>query len=384
MEVGARITGAEIAVVARGGEVRPLPPVAVDAAEVEALPVRTGRWGDTTVQEVLIRHEARSLVVLHRGRLVYEWYGSGGGPDKPNRCYSVTKSLTGTLAAVAVHRGRLDRGARVGDLLPALAGSGFAGATVGDVADMTVAVGYDEDYADAGAAPTESPGLGFADYLIALGLELTAALVPPGAPTSIREFLPRVGPGAGEHGVAFSYATPVTDVLAWLLETIDGAPYPELLRDGIWSHIGAECDANVSLDPAGTAVAGGGLAVTTRDLARFGQFLIDQAASGDDGPVPAAVIESMRAGGDPEAFRGGHYDYLSGYTYRDQWWLPPGPTRPLSAWGIHGQLLWVDPEAELVVATHSGGPEPDSEQRDLEQDALCRALTAASAAWPSV
>ena len=37
MEVGARITGAEVAVVARGGEVRPLPLVAVDAAEVEAL-----------------------------------------------------------------------------------------------------------------------------------------------------------------------------------------------------------------------------------------------------------------------------------------------------------------------------------------------------------
>ncbi len=250
-----------------------------------------------------------------------------------------------------------------------LAASGFAGATVGDVADMTVAVGYDEDYADAGAAPTESPGLGFADYLIALGLELTAALVLPGAPTSIREFLPRVGPGAGEHGVAFTYATPVTDVLAWLLETVDGAPYPDLLRDGIWSHIGAEHDANVSLDPGGTAVAGGGLAVTTRDLARFGQFLIDQAATGDDGPVPAAVIESMRAGGDPEAFRRGHYDYLSGYTYRDQWWLPGSATCPLSAWGIHGQLLWVDPDAELVVATHSGGPEPDSEQRDLEQDA---------------
>ena len=105
MEVGARFTGAEIAVVARGGEVRPLPPVAVDAAEVEALPVRTGRWGDTTVEEVLIRHEARSLVVLHRGRLAYEWYGSGGGPDKPNRCYSVTKSFTGTLAAVAVAPG---------------------------------------------------------------------------------------------------------------------------------------------------------------------------------------------------------------------------------------------------------------------------------------
>jgi len=61
--------------------------------------------------------------------------------------------------------------------------------------------------------------------------------------------------------------------------------------------------------------------------------------------------------------------------------MPPGPSRPLSAWGIHGQLWWVDPDAELVVACHSVGPAASDERRDAEQDAMCRALTEASAAW---
>ena len=61
--------------------------------------------------------------------------------------------------------------------------------------------------------------------------------------------------------------------------------------------------------------------------------------------------------------------------------MPGGPTRPMSAWGIHGQVLWVDPDAGVVIATHCGGPDPSDVRRDLEQDAMCRALTQASHTW---
>jgi CubicO group peptidase (beta-lactamase class C family) len=124
MEVGERIVGAQVVTIGRGGEVRDLPPADVDPVQVAALPVRTDQWGETTVEDVLARSQARSLVVLHDGRLAYEWYGSAGAPDRRNRCYSVTKSFTGTLAAVAMHEGRLDPSATIGDLLPQLAASG--------------------------------------------------------------------------------------------------------------------------------------------------------------------------------------------------------------------------------------------------------------------
>jgi CubicO group peptidase (beta-lactamase class C family) len=177
-------------------------------------------------------------------------------------------------------------------------------------------------------------------------------------------------------------------VLGWLLERATGRSYPEHLREVIWSRIGAEHDARLSLDPEGTPTLGAGLAVTTRDLARFGLMLSEQVRTTDHpdrAVVPAAVLEDIRDGGDREVFlRGGQYDYLTGYSYHDQWWLPGGPGRPLSAWGIHGQVLWVDPDARLVVATHCGGPDPSDQRRDLEQDAMCRALTEASRTWPAV
>ena len=360
----------------RSDDVRVLEPTGLDPGAVRTLAVHTREHGDTTVAEVLDRHSARGLVVLQRGRLAHEWYADGIDPARPNACFSITKSFTGTLAARAVHDGRLARGARVGELIAELGASGFADATVGDVADMTVAIGYDEEYDGA----TEQ-GHGFGDYLVAIGFE------PPTGeqPTSIRGLLPVLSRAAHEHGTMFVYGTPITDVLGWLLERADGRSWIEQLRDDLWPHLGAEHDADVLRDPAGTPLAGGGLMATTRDVARFGQLVLEQATSSRNGRAPVIatdLLDTIRDGGDREAFqRGGQYAYLGDYSYRDQWWLPGGSTRPLSAWGIYGQVLWIDVEAGVVIMVHSGGPDASDRRRDLEQDAMCRAIVDAAAGW---
>ena len=188
--------------------------------------------------------------------------------------------------------------------------------------------------------------LGFGDYMAALGLDGSAPA--DDRPASIRDLLVSVGPGTRPHSEAFAYATPVTDTLGWLLERADD-------RDGgdglaaLWAEVGAEHDALLTRDPEGTALMGAGLAMTTRDLARFGVLLSDAIAgrAPADTALDGAVLDTIRDSGDPDAFqRGGHYAYLEGYSYRDQWWLPGGSSRPLSAWGIHGQVLWIDPDAE--------------------------------------
>lgn len=367
---------------APGREVRPLPPMGVDPASVTALPVATDRWGATTVDEVLRRHDARGLVVAHRGRLAVEWYRDQRDAARRRPCYSVTKSFTGTLGALAVDRGALDRSAVVGDILPDLAASGFGDASVGEVADMTVSIAYDEDYDDAaaGASADGTVALGFGDYMAAIGLA-PPGRGGPGGPRGVRGLLASVARGPGAHGEVFAYATPVTDVLAWLLERSLGVGYLDLLREGLWAHVGAEWSATLLADPEGTPLAGGGLLMTTRDLARFGQLLVDGGTGAHGTVVPAPVLDAIRAGGDRRAFERSHYAELTGYTYRDQWWMPPGPTRPLSAWGIHGQLLWVDPDAGLVVACHCVGPAASDERRDAEQDAMCRAIAEAALGW---
>ena len=381
MTVGAHIAGGGRAALPAGPTSRALPAIDLDPAAVAALEVRGDAWGTATVDELTARHDVLGLVVVHRGGLAFERYGASSGPAKRNLNFSVTKSFTGTLAAHAASEGRLDRTALVGDLIGELATTGFADATVADVADMTAAIGYDEDYDDA-TSPSDRPGLlGFGDYMAALGLD---GSTPAGdRPASIRELLVTVGPGHRPHGEAFAYATPVTDTLGWLLERADDRDGGDSLA-ALWSEVGAEHDALLTRDPAGTALMGAGLAMTTRDLARFGVLVSDAIAgrAPADTALDGAVLDTIRDSGDPDAFqRGGHYAYLGGYSYRDQWWLPGGPSRPLSAWGIHGQVLWIDPDADVVIAYHCGGPLPSEQRRDLEQDALCRAVVEASSSW---
>lgn len=381
MTDGTPATGSGPTVLAAGDGARELLPIDLDPASIAGLDITVGRAGSATLAELAARHEVVGLVVLHRGRLAYEHPVAEEHRDRRHINYSVTKSFTGTLAAHAAAAGALDRAAPIVELIPELSTTGFAGATVADAADMTAAIGYDEDYDD--AAASDRPGLfGFGDYLAALGL--AAGAVTADRPRSVRDLLVAMGPGTRPHGEAFAYATPVTDALGWLLERAEGRDGAASLQ-ALWSQVGAERDARLTRDPVGTPLMGAGLAMTTRDLARFGALLVDVlVGTAPDGcTLDPAVLETIRDGGDPDVFRrAGRYDYLTTYTYRDQWWLPGGPSRPLSAWGIHGQVLWVDPDAEVVVAIHCGGPLPSDQRRDLEQDALCRALVDASSTWP--
>jgi CubicO group peptidase (beta-lactamase class C family) len=343
----------------RADRPRDLPRLDLDPIEVGRLTVERPGSVAITVEHLLRRHDTRGLVVLHRGRVAYEWFA--GDPARRRPCFSVTKSFTGTLAALAVHEGVLDRNAPVGDLVPDLAASGFGAATVGQVADMTVSVAYTEDYATGGLPPGPSGGatFGFNDYLAALR---------PAGPWTLRELLTRFRPGLHPHGQVFDYATPKTDVLGWVLETVRNRPYLELLTETFWANAGAGRDGALAIGPCGTPMLGAGLAVTTHDLARAGLALLER--------TPPSVLVAMRAGGSTAAFARSPYNYLQGYAYADQWWLAGGPNRPLSGWGIHGQVLWIDPDAELVIACHCASPSPSDHDRDLDQDALCRVLTA--------
>jgi CubicO group peptidase (beta-lactamase class C family) len=178
---------------------------------------------------------------------------------------------------------------------------------------------------------------------------------------------------SGEHGQAFMYLTPATDVLGWLLARVYDKPYVQLLAERIWSQIGAEHSARMLLDPIGSPVASGGLNTTARDLARFGQMILDGGRVGGRQVVPPAVLATLRAGGDPAAFaRCPDVSHMAGWSYRAQWWITPDgqPT----AWGVCGQVLWIDHEAGVVLARLASAPDSVNAERDVDERALCEAV----------
>src|SRR5206468_9061858 len=109
----------------------------------------TDRNGRTRrFDEALFDTYADGIVVLHRGRIVYERYFGALEPHLPHACMSVTKSYTGTLTAAFVHEGVLDDSKAIAHYLPELRGTAFEDATLRQVMDMQTGLDYTEEYAD--------------------------------------------------------------------------------------------------------------------------------------------------------------------------------------------------------------------------------------------
>lgn len=287
-----------------------------------------------------------ALAVLHRGRLVYERYLGVMAPQRLHMAFSVTKSYTGTLAAWAVHEGLLDEQQRVPHYIPELAGTVWGSASVRQVMDMRIGVAYSEDYTD--------PLAGIWEHARAGGLFPRPAGYS-GA-TSFYGYLRGLRP-EGPHGQGFYYKTVCSDVLGWLLRRATGLSLGELLSQRLWQPLGCQEDAALLVDSEGTEFAGGGLNATLRDMLRFGECLRCDGAFNGRQVLPAAVVHDIRHHGDVQAFKAGGPPTLPGAAYRSMWWVLNNAHGAFAARGIHGQAIYVDPRAEMVVARFASHPQ---------------------------
>jgi hypothetical protein len=88
------------------------------------------------------------IVVLHRGRIVYERCFGALKEGGQHIAQSVTKSFFGTIGQILVAEGRLDENAPVSKYVPELKDSAFGDATIRQLLDMRTGLRYSEAYAD--------------------------------------------------------------------------------------------------------------------------------------------------------------------------------------------------------------------------------------------
>lgn len=314
--------------------------------DIDALTfVPLGREQPITWAQSLQENYTDGIVILHRGELVYERYFGVLKPEGQHGAMSVTKTFVGTLAALLVAEGTLDPERKVADYVPELAQSAFGSATVRQLMDMTTAIRFSEDYADPKAevwahAAAGNPLPKPADYQ---------------GPRTYYEFLATVQQ-AGQHGEAFHYRTANSDALGWVLARVSGRSVAQLLSERIWQKLGAEQDAYMSVDSIGTPFAGGGLNLGLRDLARFGEMLRNQGRYNGQQILTESVVADIRRGGSTADFAQAGYTQLSGWSYRNMWWVTHNPHGAFMARGVHGQALYVDPVAEMVIARFASHP----------------------------
>lgn len=313
--------------------------------DLDAVPFVTQDGRPMTWGESVEENFTDGLVVLHRGQVVYETYRGALSGERPHLAMSVTKSFCGLLAAMLAHEGAIDPAAPVSVYVPELGDSAFGDATVRHVMDMTTGVRYREDYVD--------PDAEVRFYGVAAGWSR-----PPegyAGPTTVFDFL-RTLKKQGEHGEAFAYKTCNTEVLGWIVQRVAGQAFAELLSERIWRKLGVEEDGYVMVDGTGFALCGAGLNVTTRDLARFGEMMRRGGEFNGQRIVPEAVVADIAGGARTEDFAKAGYVTLPGWSYRNQWWVSHNRYGAYTARGIHGQVCYVAPGAEMVISRFASHP----------------------------
>ncbi len=289
-------------------------------------------------------------IVVRHGKVVAEQYYGGMLPDTSHILMSVSKSLVGMVVGALVGAGSLDVDAQLTRYVPALAQSGYAGATVRHILDMRSGIKFSEDYLDPMAeVRLIEQAIGWAPRTV------------PDIPSNMYDFLLTLRQESA-HGGPFLYRSCETDVLGWICESAAGVRMPELMSELLWSRIGAQNDAVIGVDAVGTGMFDGGINACLRDLVRFGSLFLTGGVSltGQQVVPPAWIADTFAGGVDSrEAFAASPGDNrMPGGMYRNQCWLPYPGDNVLVCLGIHGQMIYVNRAANLVAAKLSSWPLP--------------------------
>jgi CubicO group peptidase (beta-lactamase class C family) len=302
----------------------------------------------STFAEVLAETWTDAVVVLHDGQIVFEQYHKEMTEETPHLLMSVTKSVVGCITGILVEQGLLDPDKQVSSYVPEIVGSGYDGATIRHLLNMRTGVAFREEYTNQdaevrvierymGLRPSEDSdeARGMYFYLTKLGTDT-------------------------DHGGPFVYRSADTSMLGWVCERAAGARMADLISLLIWQPMGAEFEAEITCDGVGSAIHDGGMSARARDVARFGQLVLDDGYLHDTSIVPERWLHEARAL-DPDirgAFAASDSEsVLTGGWYRNQFWFVPGPLGDLQlCLGIHGQMVLIDRATRTVSVKLSSWP----------------------------
>ena len=311
------------------------------------------------IDEIAEHQFIDGLAVLKDGKIVVEKYYGELTENRPHLMMSVSKSVVGLVAARLEELGVIDFSKPVAEYVPALTAGGWGPDSLRTLLDMRDGADYTEEYENLNSTVRQQDcavGWTDADYCSEDG------------PQGGYEFFTTVGRSEENLG-KFVYKSGSTDVIGWVLEEATGVPLAQLISDHIWQPMGAEFDANITVDSSGFVLADGGMSATLRDLARVGQLVVDNGKAFGQQVVPEAFIQDLHAqAADPDWPYAA--DEQEGPYYRSFWWGRGNVEKDIRGLGVHGQLLHIAPNAGIVVVIFSSWPRADGDGQSHGWDQL--------------
>ncbi|TXN29707.1 serine hydrolase domain-containing protein [Lacisediminihabitans profunda] len=268
-------------------------------------------------------HDIHSLMLVRHGSVVAEGWWRPYGADQPHSLFSISKSFTSAAVGLAVAEGLLELDDSVVALLPddapALVGDNLAAMTVRHL--LTMSTGH---AADTLAAIDRGDDDNWARAILAEPVENTP-------------------------GTVFVYNSGATYLLSAILQRLTGERLLDYLTPRLFAPLGIT-GATWETCPRGIDVGGWGLALTTEDVATFGQLYLQRGEWNGAQLVPTdwvtAATSAQVSNGDPTV----PDDWTQGYGYQF-WRSQHGAYR---ADGAFGQLCFVLQDQDAVLMLTSG------------------------------
>lgn len=308
------------------------------------------RFGNTTpLKKLLDDNKTDAFVVVHNGQLVYERYFNGYNESEPHGMASLAKVFTGAIIQSLAEENRIDLEKTADAYIKELKNTPFGNATLQQLMDMQISVEY----------PThgyEHPALENQDAQ----LYLASNILPRGknydGPMKIYDML-REAEETATPGSDFSYDNGSAETLAWVIRTITGKSLAENVSERIWSQIGMEENAYYVTDETKVEQASAGLNATARDMARFGQLLLNNGEYNGKQILPSSITKDIKNVQEGELAVGPG----ASISYHNQWWIPHNEQGAFEVLGSYGQTLYIDPKANMVIVHFSSNATPSNE-----------------------
>ncbi len=283
----------------------------------------------TDVDAYMAEQRTAALVIVQDGRVVLEKYGLEFSADGKWTSFSVAKSLTSTLVGAALKDGYITSlDDKVTDYIEGLEGSEYENVSIRQLLTMTSGVQWNEDYTD----PQSDVAL-FNEHKAEAGTDVTV---------SYMRSLPREAPA----GARWVYKTGETNLIGVLVSEATGKSVSDYLSEKIWAPFGMEQAASWLLGSTGHEISGCCIQAATRDMARFGLFMMNGAEIDGQSVLPEGWIAEATT---KQADIG-----VDGRGYGFQWWTYDDGS--YAAQGIFGQGIFIDRARKLVIASNSNWP----------------------------
>lgn len=305
--------------------------------------------GPKTIDRMLDETYTDGILIWLNGSILYEQYFNGMDARSLHLAQSVSKSITATAGASLIADGLIDPQAPITEYLPELEATAWRGSKVQHILDMASGVRYSEEYdrrdSDVGKTDFASgwkpapDGLDVGDW-----------------PSCIWEQILELNTQEAPHGERFLYRSIETDVFAHAMERVTGQRLPQIISERLWAPMGAEEDANITVDSSGYGLACGGISATLRDFARFGVAMLNDGKVNGRQVIPKAWIDDVRHG-DHGHFNQKGRAYFPNGRYRNQFWIEDADKPAHLCLGVFGQTIYVSPETGMVAVKLSTWPE---------------------------